>query len=129
VSQLVSRKVSLGHFGSRSDAVGLLFRRQTRRGPLQFRLAPLLVFLCDGFAGRAGGLLEPLALIDKLANEELRDFAVALRTINSHYLPPFLDCFLVLPLGRPPSLPHSLSCFAECFAARVLPPIAPVLRK
>ena len=36
---------------------------------------------------------------------------------------------LTLPFGRPPFLPHLESSSGVCFAARVLPPIAPVLRK
>src|SRR5262249_6312329 len=49
--------------------------------------------------------------------------------IDSHHLPPFCAGFLPLSVGRPPNLAHSLSCQSECFLARVLPPIAPVLRK
>src|SRR5471030_1490957 len=50
--------------------------------------------------------------------------------VDRHHLPPFLTWFpFVLPFGRPPILPHSLNCRLECFLARALPPIAPVLRK
>src|SRR5471030_1980061 len=47
--------------------------------------------------------------------------------VDRHHLPPF--AFLPLPFGRPPILPHSLNCRLECFLARALPPMEPVLRK
>ncbi len=107
-------------------------RRHARRRALQFRLAPFLVFLRHGLAGRAGRFLESLAVIDELADVEFRRLAFALWFVDCHHLPPFFGAFAFffpLPFGLPPSLAHSLNCFLECFLARALPPIAPVFRK
>src|SRR5262245_3140782 len=46
--------------------------------------------------------------------------------VDCHYSPPFFVCFLALPLGRPPFLPHSDSSSFECLLARAFPPSAPV---
>src|SRR5579872_5622068 len=89
--------------------------------------------------GFAGGLAAPLAclwifvlevpmaaaLVNAVA---VFGFSFSTRLSLDHPVYSFHFVFFVpfpAPFGRPPNLPHALSCSLECFFARVLPPFDP----